>query len=49
MSWIVFWKWFLILSIGCYFVIAVAVAIGGFLGVRRMLSGLRSAPQEPPE
>lgn len=46
MTWALFWKWFLILSIGCYFLVAAVVAVGGFVGLRRMFSDLRSAQHE---
>ena len=48
MTWAAFWKWFLILSIGCYFLVAIAVAIGGYFGIRRMFQQLSSAPEESP-
>jgi len=45
-TWQVFWKWVLIFSIAAYVVIAVAVTIGGFLGVREMLRRLSAGSEQ---
>ena len=46
MTWVALWKWFLILSIGCYFIIAIVVAIGGYFGLKRMFRQLGAARDE---
>lgn len=37
-SWLMFWKWLLIVVIAIYAVLALAVTIGGFGDLLRMLS-----------
>ena len=46
MTWEILWKWFVILGVSAFGIVAVWVTIGGFFDVRRMFRELADQQEE---
>ncbi len=46
MSWILLWKFVLVISIGCFALMAIIVSIGGASDIRRLFQHLREDEKE---